>query len=100
MGEIFTGYINGESVPVQAKGRSTQQENGDIISWLSTGIKALEVQIPLKSPNPINPIKGITINYLSLVYDAAMPYNPTLSCKLSLVSFESVMKAAMQPRKA
>ena len=77
LGEVFTGYINGESVPVQAKGVSTQLANGDTIGWLSNGIKALSVNVPLKSPEPIDPIKGITIDYLSLVFDQQQPWAPT-----------------------
>lgn len=77
LGEVFTGYINGETVPTQARGVSTHQNNGDNISWLSAGISALELQIPLKSPFPINPIKGINIGSLSLVYTPDTAYQPT-----------------------
>lgn len=76
IGQLFTGYINGEAVPVEARGVSTQQANGDVISWLAAGITALTVQVPLQSPEPIDPIKGITIDYLSLIYSTETPYNP------------------------
>lgn len=76
LGELFTGYINGEAVPVEARGLSTALSNGQVVNWLSTGITALTVQVPLQSPIPIDPIKGITIDYLSLIYTQEMPYNP------------------------
>lgn len=76
LGELFTGYINGEAVPVEARGVSTALANGQTVTWLSEGIKALVVQVPLQSPIPIDPIKGISIGYLSLVYSQQNPYNP------------------------
>ncbi|CAO1623850.1 unnamed protein product [Parajaminaea phylloscopi] len=76
LGELFTGYINGEAVPVEARGISTALSNGKSVTWLSEGIKALKVQVPLQAPVPIDPIKGITIGYLSLIYTQEHPYNP------------------------
>lgn len=76
LGELFTGYINGEAVPVEARGISTALANGKTVTWLSEGIKALVVQVPLQAPTPINPIKGISIGYLSLIYSQQQPYNP------------------------
>ncbi|KAK0559809.1 hypothetical protein OC844_004162, partial [Tilletia horrida] len=78
MGELFTGYINGETLPTEAYGRSTTQTNGDVISWLSRGIQALVLQVPLKAPEPIEPIKAIGIDYLSLVYNQQTPWNPEI----------------------
>ncbi|PWN24968.1 hypothetical protein BDZ90DRAFT_262821 [Jaminaea rosea] len=77
LGELFTGYINGEAVPVEARGISTRLANGQTVGWLSTGIQALVVNVPLQTPIPIDPIKGITIDYLSLIYSEQNPYNPT-----------------------
>jgi hypothetical protein len=78
LGELFTAYINGEVSPVEARGLSTRQSNGETISWLSQGIRALVAQIPFQSPDPINPIKGIQIDYVSLVYNQEEPFNPVL----------------------
>ncbi|KAE8213110.1 hypothetical protein CF327_g3310 [Tilletia walkeri] len=81
MGELFTGYINGDTLPTVAYGRSTTQANGDTISWLSRGIKALVLQVPLKAPEPIEPIKAIGIDYLSLVYKKEAPWTPEIFSK-------------------
>lgn len=86
LGELFTAYINGESSPIEARGRKTEQANGETISWLSEGIAALVAQVPLQAPAPINPIKGITIDYLSLIYNETTPYNPQVFCKSPLLS--------------
>lgn len=86
LGKLFTGYINGESLPVQARGSSVQQANGDYVGWLSTGITALELAVPLKAPQPINPIKSISIGSLALVYTPETAYEPTaFSSALSAV---------------
>ncbi len=50
--------------------------NGETIGWPSNGIKALSVNVPLQAPSPIEPIKGIDIDYLSLVFDQEQPWNP------------------------
>lgn len=76
LGELFTNYINSVTSPVIARGVSTVQANGDVIGWLSEGISALETTIPFVPPQPIDPIKGIVINYISLVYKQELPYNP------------------------
>ncbi len=76
LGEVFTGYINGDAVPVIARGVSTVLGNGETVGWLSQGIKALSVKVPLQAPSPIEPIKGISIDYLSLVFDREQPWNP------------------------
>lgn len=78
LGELFTNYINGDLSIVEGRGISTTQANGEVISWLTTGLKELKAKIPFVPPEPINPIKGITIDYVSLVYKRELPYNPDL----------------------
>ncbi len=86
LGKLFTGYINGQTLPTQARGVSVRQANGDNIGWLSSGISALELAVPLKAPEPINPIKSISIGSLALVYTPETAYNPTaFSSALSAV---------------
>jgi hypothetical protein len=78
LGELFTNYINSDLSIVEARGISTVQANGDVIGWLTQGLQALKAQIPFVPPEPIDPIKGIQINYVSLVYKPDLPYNPDL----------------------
>lgn len=86
LGKLFTGYINGETLPTQARGVSVRQADGQKIGWLSTGISALELAVPLKAPAPINPIKSISIGSLALVYTPETAYDPTaFSSALSAV---------------
>lgn len=89
IGKLFTAYLNGEAAPVQAKGVSTRQTDGTTISWLSDGISALTLEVPLKSPNPINAIQSIDIGYLNLTFTEQTAWSPMtttdeLTAKMSL----------------
>jgi hypothetical protein len=79
IGKLFTAYLNGDASPVTAQGVSTTQSNGQRISWLSDGITALALQVPLKSPNPINAIQGIQIGYLNLTFTENTVWAPMTS---------------------
>ncbi|WFD30560.1 hypothetical protein MSPP1_001581 [Malassezia sp. CBS 17886] len=80
LGVIFTRYINGDVVPTSVFGDGVVATTGQTPSWLSTGIKSLHLNVPLKSPVPINPIKSITIKQFNLTYDEHTgPYSPTAS---------------------
>ncbi|KAK0556496.1 hypothetical protein OC844_005834 [Tilletia horrida] len=76
LGKLFTAYLNNEVVPAEAHGVSTTMANGETISWLSRGIKALNIKVPIQAPQAINPIQGIDINYLGLVYNKTEPWSP------------------------
>jgi hypothetical protein len=82
---VFSNYLNGLPSQVEARGQSATLANGEVVDWLSRGIKALVLQVPLTSPTGrISPITGITIKELSLGFDAANPYAPsTNSSKVS-----------------
>lgn len=75
---VFSNYLNGFTTMVTARGRSVTLPNGETISWLSKGVKALVLSVPLKSTTGrISPITSITIKQLSLGFDSANPYAPT-----------------------
>jgi hypothetical protein len=89
LGVLFTKFLNGESVPVQAKGVSTLQANGQEIGWLSEGVQALTIDVPFVSPVSITPIRDISIGYLNLTFTPETAWSPMtasdkLSAKLSL----------------
>ncbi|GAA6063179.1 hypothetical protein JCM10212_003114 [Sporobolomyces blumeae] len=75
---LFSAYLNGETIPVQARGLSIDLPGDENIAWLTAGIQALTLNVPLKSPTgPVAPITGITIEELSLQFDPNAPYAPT-----------------------
>ncbi|KAI9442265.1 hypothetical protein H4582DRAFT_1809416 [Lactarius indigo] len=76
VGRLFTQYINGDTSPVVAQGVSTLQNDNTSIFWLSEGLRALRLNVPFKSPTPINPIRSINIGDLSLAFSEAQPWAP------------------------
>ncbi|KAI0739355.1 hypothetical protein C8Q80DRAFT_1123812 [Daedaleopsis nitida] len=74
--ELFTQYLNGESSPVVATGKSSVQADGSAVSWLSAGLTALKLDVPFKAPGAISPIKAITIGDFALAFSAADPWAP------------------------
>jgi hypothetical protein len=75
--ELFTNYLNGQSSPVIATGKSTLQTDNSTISWLSIGLQALSLNVPFKAPGVINPIRTITIGDLGLGFDEQSPWTPS-----------------------
>lgn len=77
LGELFTTYINGGVAPVIARGEAVTLENGDKISWLSQGIRALSINVPLQSAQSIGPIKSIEIDEFSIIFTEDQPWTPS-----------------------
>lgn len=74
--QLFTNYINDVNSEVVATGVSTLQSDGSTISWLSTALQNLNLDVPFKPLAPINPIQAITIGDLALQFDTALPWTP------------------------
>ena len=68
MSEIFTKYINHEVTPTVAVGKDITNVDYEVPSWLREAIKVLRLQVPFQSPEPINPIKQVTIMQFNLTY--------------------------------
>lgn len=76
LGNVFSAYISDETTMVSAKGVYTRQPNGDEIGWLTQGVQSLMLTVPLKAPQPIDPIKTIDIGYLNLSFTEATEWGP------------------------
>jgi hypothetical protein len=77
LSQLFTNYLNHDLSPVKAIGRSAiLASDGSTISWLSDGLKSLTMNIPFRSPEPINPIRSIDILSLSLDFNVTNPWAP------------------------
>ncbi|KAF9007982.1 hypothetical protein BDQ17DRAFT_1388900 [Cyathus striatus] len=74
--ELFTNYLNGLESPVAAQGNSSITNDGSPISWLTSGLTALNLSVPLKAPSPLNPIRAIDIGSLGLAFDKDIPWTP------------------------
>ena len=74
--QLFTNYINFESSPVIAVGKSTMQPDGSQISWLSQGLQSLQLTVPFKPSAPINPIRSIQIESMALAFTPETAWTP------------------------
>lgn len=74
--QLFTNFLNHETSPVLATGKSTIQSDGTAISWLSQGIESLTLTVPFQSAAPINPIRSIDIGSLALTFAPENAWNP------------------------
>ncbi|KAL0580357.1 hypothetical protein V5O48_000210 [Marasmius crinis-equi] len=79
LGTLFSNYLNGIPSDVRAVGQSTLQNDGTEISWLSKGLKSLELQVPFKPEQAINPIRSIDIGELALAFTKDTPWSPATS---------------------
>lgn len=78
LGQLFSGYLNGDTLPTIAVGRSVTLPDGTQVSWLNQAIKSLILNVPLRAPQgQIHPIKSITIQTFTLSYTPATAYSPT-----------------------
>lgn len=82
LSSLFTAYLNGQSSPVQAIGKSARQADGSNISWLSAGIQALTLNVPFVNPNgALGPIKSIDIGNMDLAFATETPWAPVANTK-------------------
>ncbi|KAF9264250.1 hypothetical protein L218DRAFT_258531 [Marasmius fiardii PR-910] len=88
VGTLFSNYLNGVESPVVAIGKSTLQDDGTEISWLSKGLQALQLEVPFKAQQPINPIKEIDIGDLALAFTKDTPWSPATSSSSVRASLE------------
>lgn len=81
---LFTSYLNGETSPVVAVGQSAKQSDGSLVSWLTAGVQALQLNVPFKNPDsngPLGPIKSISIGDMSLAFSESNPWAPVANTK-------------------
>ncbi|KAI0063538.1 hypothetical protein BV25DRAFT_1915044 [Artomyces pyxidatus] len=86
--QLFTQYINGETPILIASGNSTLQNDGTAISWLSEGLQALHLNVPFKSPTPINAISGISIGSMALAFSEDQPWAPLANTRTVQASMQ------------
>jgi hypothetical protein len=79
--ELFTHYLNGESSPVMAVGKSTIQADNSSVPWLSQGLQALTLEVPFKSPVDITPIKSVSIGDFDLSFNSSGAWAPVANSR-------------------
>lgn len=78
---LFSNYLAGRITMMMAKGVSVKPDGVNPVSWLSDGIMALTLTVPLQSAVPLQIIRGIQVMDMGIAFNPAMPYVPTVLSK-------------------
>lgn len=79
---LFSNYLAGKVTMTTAKGVSVKPDGVNPVSWLSDGIMALTLTVPLQSPTALQIIGGIQIMDMGIAFNPATPYVPTVLSKI------------------
>ncbi|KAG0271035.1 hypothetical protein BGZ95_001226 [Linnemannia exigua] len=85
---LMSNYLGGKVTTTTAKGVSVKPDGVNPVSWLSNGIMALTLTVPLQSPVPLQIIQGIKIMDMGIAFNPATPYVPTVSSKSMTAGFK------------
>ncbi|KAG0289342.1 hypothetical protein BGZ96_007093 [Linnemannia gamsii] len=75
---LFSNYLAGRITMTTAKGVSVKPDGVNPVSWLSDGILALTLTVPLQSAEPLQIIHGIQIMDMGIAFNNVTPYAPTV----------------------
>ncbi|KAI8362386.1 hypothetical protein B0O80DRAFT_421911 [Mortierella sp. GBAus27b] len=85
---LMSNYLAGKVTMTRARGLSVKPDGVNAVSWLSEGLLALTLNVPLQSPTPLNVIRDISIKDMGMVFNAAAPYVPTASSNVVTAGFQ------------
>ncbi|KAK3814249.1 MAG: hypothetical protein J3Q66DRAFT_315012 [Benniella sp.] len=85
---LMSNYLGGKVTMTSAKGVSVKPDGVNAVSWLSEGLLALTLNVPLQSPVPLNVIRDISIKDMAMVFDQNKPYVPTASSNTVTAGFQ------------
>ncbi|CAO3570476.1 unnamed protein product [Mortierella alpina] len=85
---LFSNYLAGGATITTAKGISVKPNGKEPVSWLSDGIMALTLSVPLQSPVPIQIIQGIQINDLGIAFHPDASCSPTVQSNSMSAGFK------------
>ncbi|KAG0263981.1 hypothetical protein BG011_007702 [Mortierella polycephala] len=81
---FFSNYLSGKVVMAVAKGVSVKPDSIRPMPWVSDGIMALTLNVPLRSSMSLQLIHGIAIDNFAITLNSTTPYVPTIqSTKMS-----------------
>ncbi|KAG0263558.1 hypothetical protein BG011_008622 [Mortierella polycephala] len=85
---LMSNFLAGKVTMTTAKGVSVLPDGVNSVSWLSRGLLALTLNVPLQTPTPLNVIRDISIKDMSMVFNPATPFAPTASSNLVTAGFK------------
>ena len=88
VGVLMSNFLAGKVTMTSAKGVSVKPDGVNAVSWLSNGLMALTLNVPLQSPTPLNVIRDISIKDMAMVFNASTPYVPTASSSTVTAGFK------------
>lgn len=88
LGNLFTNYVNNQVSLTFAQGIAAYPDNKTAVGWLSEGLQALNLSIPLVPPAPLTLIQSIDIGSLNLAFTPATAYAPVASSNDVTIHFD------------
>ncbi|KAF9156827.1 hypothetical protein BG015_000617 [Linnemannia schmuckeri] len=85
---LMSNFLGGKVTMTSARGVSVKPDGVTAVSWLSNGLLALTLNVPLVSPVPLNVIRDISIKDMGMVFNPANPYIPTASSNTVTAGFK------------
>ncbi|KAG0058128.1 hypothetical protein BGZ90_005140 [Linnemannia elongata] len=85
---LMSNFLGGKVTMTSAKGVSVKPDGVTAVSWLSNGLLALTLNVPLVSPVPLNVIRDISIKDMGMVFNPANPFVPTASSNTVTAGFK------------
>ncbi|KFH67912.1 hypothetical protein MVEG_06643 [Podila verticillata NRRL 6337] len=85
---LMSNFLAGKVTMTSAKGVSVKPDGVNAVSWLSSGLLALTLNVPLQSPVPLNVIRDIKINDMGMIFNQGTPFVPTASSNLVTAGFK------------
>ncbi|KAK3847341.1 MAG: hypothetical protein J3R72DRAFT_431184 [Linnemannia gamsii] len=84
---LMSNFLAGKVTMTSAKGVSVKPDGVNDVSWLSNGLLALTLNVPLQSPIPLNVIRDISIKDMGMTFNPATPWIPTASSNTVTAGF-------------
>ncbi|KAF9944376.1 hypothetical protein BGZ65_012150, partial [Modicella reniformis] len=85
---LMSNFLAGKVTMTSAKGVSVKPNGVNDVSWLSKGLLALTLNVPLQSPTPLNVIRDINIKDMGMVFNQSNPYVPIASSNTVTAGFK------------
>ncbi|KAF9562767.1 hypothetical protein CPC08DRAFT_361960 [Agrocybe pediades] len=81
---VFNKFIHGEDSNVSVRGSGAGSSH---VTWLNEGIKSLVISTILPNQGPLDIIKSINLNELTLMFTSQSSFNPSTSSKSTDAAF-------------
>ncbi|KAF9163147.1 hypothetical protein DFQ26_002901 [Actinomortierella ambigua] len=85
---LMSNYLGGRVSITSAKGVSVKPDGVNPVSWLSDGLTAMTLTVPLQTTTPLNLIQNIAIADMGMVFDTASPYAPLANSNRVTATFK------------